>query len=379
MPSARRFGGGPCTASSSTSRCSCVANVLFLLDDAGSAYGVPLLLMFDAIVVGLVASWHGYAKRLRLDALADLRVTFTSTAVATMAIVAIDALRSSDEPSAYAALRLWLLATVLLAVGRLTTNLVVAWSRSSSRTATTTIIVGAGRVGRLTAIRLLDHPEFGLHPIGFLDAEPMEISGRPLSLPVLGTSANLAHVVATHGVECALVAFSTDSHDEQLDLLDECERLGIRALDRAPPLRARAVAPPGDARRRAPSARAAPHEPAQHPVRGQVRARSPRGASPCSCSSRPFSSPSPSPWPSHSDGRSSIARIVSASTVRGSTCSSSARWSTRPRTRPARRFRPRGRPGRRRGRGSPDARRHVPSAVVARRAPAARRTCSRAR
>ena len=207
-----------------------VANVLFLLDDAGSGYGVPLLLVFDLIVVGLVASWHGYAKRLRLDALADLRVTFTSTAVAAMAIVAIDALRSTDEPSAYAVLRLWLLATVLLTVGRLTTNLIVAWSRSSSRTAATTIIVGAGRVGRLTAIRLLDHPEFGLRPIGFLDAEPMEISGRPLALPVLGTSANLDRVVATQGVECAVVAFSTDWHDEQLDLLDECERLGIRAL-----------------------------------------------------------------------------------------------------------------------------------------------------
>ena len=207
-----------------------LANAVFLASVAGAAYSVPLLVVFDVIVFGLVASWRGYARRLRLDALDDLRLTFTSTAVATMVIVSVDALRSVDEPSTYAALRLWLLATVLLALGRLGSNLVVAWRRASSRTATTTIIVGAGRVGRLTAIRLLDHPEFGLRPIGFLDAEPMEISGRPLSLPVLGTSANLARVVAAQGVECAVVAFSTDSHDEQLDLLDECERLGIRAL-----------------------------------------------------------------------------------------------------------------------------------------------------
>ena len=205
-----------------------VANAFFLADGAG--YSVPLLILFDAVVVGFVAGWRGYATRLRLEALDDLRLTFTSTAVATMTILAIDALRSTDEPGVYPALRLWLLATVLLAVGRLTFNLVVAWRRSSSRTASTTIIVGAGKVGRLTAIRLLDHPEFGLHPIGFLDAEPMEISGRPLSLPVLGTSANLSRVIAAHGVECAVVAFSTDSHDNQLDLLDECERLGIRAL-----------------------------------------------------------------------------------------------------------------------------------------------------
>jgi exopolysaccharide biosynthesis polyprenyl glycosylphosphotransferase len=205
-----------------------VANVLFLAGGAG--YGVPLLLLFDAVVVGFVAGWRGYATRLRLEALDDLRLTVTSTAVATMTILAIDALRSTDEPGVYPALRLWLLATVLLAGGRLTSNLVVAWRRSSSRTAATTIIVGAGKVGRLTAIRLLDHPEFGLHPIGFLDAEPMEISGRPLSLPVLGNSGNLARVVAGHDVECAVVAFSTDSHDNLLDLLDECERLGIRAL-----------------------------------------------------------------------------------------------------------------------------------------------------
>ena len=205
-----------------------LANVLFLADGAG--YSVQLLILFDVVVVGLVAGSRGYASRLRLEALDDLRLTFTSTAVATMMILAIDALRSADEPGVYPALRLWLLATVLLAVGRLSSNLVVAWRRASSRTAATTIIVGAGRVGRLTAIRLLDHPEFGLRPIGFLDAEPMEISGRPLSLPVLGTSGNLARVVAGHDVECAVVAFSTDSHDNLLDLLDECERLGIRAL-----------------------------------------------------------------------------------------------------------------------------------------------------
>jgi exopolysaccharide biosynthesis polyprenyl glycosylphosphotransferase len=208
-----------------------LANALFFATDPGpGSWAASLLLVFDAIVIGLVASWRGYAERLRLDALADLRVASTSTAVATLAVVSIDAFLDAEEPSAYAALRLWFAATVLLAIGRLSSNLVVAWRRASSRTAATTIIVGAGRVGRLTAIRLLDHPELGLRPIGFLDAEPMEISGTPLSLPVLGTSANLAHVVAAQGVECAVVAFSTDSHDDLLELLDECERLGIRAL-----------------------------------------------------------------------------------------------------------------------------------------------------
>jgi exopolysaccharide biosynthesis polyprenyl glycosylphosphotransferase len=207
-----------------------VANVLFLATDPGPGSWLALLVAFDAIAIGLIAAWRGYAPRLRLDALDDLRMTVTSSAVATMTVVSIDALVYTDEPSSYAALRLWILATVLLALGRLGSNLVAAWRRESSRTAATTIIVGAGRVGRLTASRLLDHPEFGLHPIGFLDAEPMEISGKPLPLPVLGTSANLPQVIATQNVDCAVVAFSTDSHDALLELLDECEELGIRTL-----------------------------------------------------------------------------------------------------------------------------------------------------
>jgi exopolysaccharide biosynthesis polyprenyl glycosylphosphotransferase len=206
-----------------------LANGLFLASDPGHGSWIAMF-AFDAVALGLMASWRGYAPRLRLDALDDLRMTVTSTAVATMTVVSVDALVHTDEPSSYAALRLWVIATALLTVGRLTSNLVTAWRRASSRTAATTIIVGAGRVGRLTAIRLLDHPAFGLQPIGFLDAEPMEISGQPLPLPVLGTSTNLAHVVATRNVDCAVVAFSTDSHDALLELLDECERLGIRTL-----------------------------------------------------------------------------------------------------------------------------------------------------
>ena len=123
----------------------------------------------------------------------------------------------------------------------------------------------------------------------------MEISGRPLSLPVLGTSANLARVVAAHGrrVRCRRI-------------LDGLARRAARPArrvraarhsraHRASTLRARSVASPGDARGRAPSARAAADEPAQHPVRGQVRDRSPRGARPPRASCRRSCSRSPSP------------------------------------------------------------------------------------
>ena len=188
-----------------------LANMLFLLMGAG--YGLGIVVAFDAIVVGLVASWHGYTRRLRLNGLDDLRVTLTSTAVAAMMVIAIEALGTSEEPGVYPALRLWLLSAVLLATGRLGSNLFVAWLRSSSRTAAKTIIVGAGRVGRLTAIRLLDHPSSDSARSASSTPSRWRSAGRRCRYPYW-ERVSISRVSSEHGVDCAVVAFSTDSHDD---------------------------------------------------------------------------------------------------------------------------------------------------------------------
>ena len=208
-----------------------LANALFFAAAAPGDLRFGFLIAFDAVAVALIASWRGYARRLKLDVLDDIRMAITSTAVATMAIVSIDALVYAHEPSAYSALRLWALAAVLLTVGRLSSDLVSSWSRRNLRDGgATTLVVGAGLVGQLAASRFLENPEFGLRPIGFLDPEPVDLNGRPLPVPLLGQDMDLAGVVERENVECAVFAFSSASHDAFLGLIDECEQLGVRTL-----------------------------------------------------------------------------------------------------------------------------------------------------
>ena len=93
------------------------------------------------------------------------------------------------DPSDLAAqvIRPWAFAMVYVAAGRVALH----WSQTGAsprRGARPALIVGAGRIGRLTAKRLLEHPELGLRPIGFLDKEPMEHHGNGAVLPVLGAS-----------------------------------------------------------------------------------------------------------------------------------------------------------------------------------------------
>jgi exopolysaccharide biosynthesis polyprenyl glycosylphosphotransferase len=66
------------------------------------------------------------------------------------------------------------------------------------------LIVGAGERGRDLARAMLDHPELGCRPIGFVDDEP----GMPGwdGIPLLGGTRDLGSLVERHGVDEIMVA-----------------------------------------------------------------------------------------------------------------------------------------------------------------------------
>src|SRR4029078_6690465 len=73
--------------------------------------------------------------------------------------------------------------------------------------------------------RLLEHPELGLRPVGFLDKEPLDDPRN--DLPVLGASWALERVIAERGIEHVLITFSTAPNDVLLRSLRRCEELGV--------------------------------------------------------------------------------------------------------------------------------------------------------
>src|SRR5215218_4529481 len=120
-------------------------------------------------------------------------------------------------------IRGWLFAAVYLVVGRAILAIVTDRSNRLGRGAPT-LILGAGRVGHLVARRLLAHPELGLRPIGFVDADPLEVES-PSGLPVLGSQEELEQVVRRHKVEHAIVSFSNAPHDTQLGISRALQRM----------------------------------------------------------------------------------------------------------------------------------------------------------
>jgi exopolysaccharide biosynthesis polyprenyl glycosylphosphotransferase len=167
-----------------------------------------------------------YARQVTLDNLDTLRETAAAIAVAVGTVVSARVLLTADGDSGTSTVRLAVAAAALLGCGRILLDVWHVGARRRGKALVPTLIVGAGRVGQLTAKRLLDNPGLGLLPVGYLDKEPMDDGGK-LGLPVLGASWDLDSVVASHDVGQVIVTFSTAPSEVLLRIVSRCEQLGI--------------------------------------------------------------------------------------------------------------------------------------------------------
>jgi exopolysaccharide biosynthesis polyprenyl glycosylphosphotransferase len=185
------------------------------------------LVLFAILVVTAFAGRGMYRPRLRHEILEDLRGVVVATSLAAMAVLTLRELLTEPADLSAQSIRPWAFATVYLGAGRIALH----WSRAQARrhgeALRPTLIVGAGRIGRLTARRLTEQPELGLKPIGFLDKEPLEAEENGVRLPVLGSSWDLDRVVAEHDVQQVIITFSTAPNEVLLRMVRRCEELGV--------------------------------------------------------------------------------------------------------------------------------------------------------
>lgn len=150
---------------------------------------------------------------------------FHMVTVCTFVFWAFAYVTSVAHPTPPKLLVFWASAVPLISFGR-------AGARALARRSVTyiqnTVIVGAGDVGQLVAKKLLDHPEYGINLVGFVDAQPKERRSDLQHLAVLGGTSRLAAVVRLFNVERVVVAFSDNSREEMLHLFRELRSLDVQ-------------------------------------------------------------------------------------------------------------------------------------------------------
>src|SRR5256714_3157939 len=180
---------------------------------------------FPFIVSALFYIRGMYARPMRPDLLETLRVVVTGLGMASIAVITVRVVLANAAYVAAETVRQLLIAPPLVVAGRWA----VLWQETRARRAgdsfRPTLVVGRGRVGALTAKRLLAEPEVGLRPIGFLDDAPLPIA--PDLPPVIGRLSHLETVVAEHGVQHLIIAFSNASDEQLLALARRAWGLGL--------------------------------------------------------------------------------------------------------------------------------------------------------
>lgn len=193
----------------------------------GPGLGSPLLLtaVFGACL--LLLTWEGglHRSRLTLSVLDDLpRVVRRWLVAAAIAVTGQTLWMSSGQdlgvgrPFLAGALTMGAAVIGLRAAGYPLVRTLRARGLATHRT----VIVGAGRVGNQVADILRSHPEYGLEPIGFVDADPPRAGSLPL--PVLGGPQELTQVLRTWEVHDVVVAFSSLKESEMVSLIRTCDR-----------------------------------------------------------------------------------------------------------------------------------------------------------
>jgi exopolysaccharide biosynthesis polyprenyl glycosylphosphotransferase len=79
-----------------------------------------------------------------------------------------------------------------------------------------TVILGAGNVGQLIARKILQHPEYGINLVGFVDDNPRAPRSDLGDLTVLGGIDSLQEIVVELDVERVVVAFSGETNESTL-------------------------------------------------------------------------------------------------------------------------------------------------------------------
>jgi exopolysaccharide biosynthesis polyprenyl glycosylphosphotransferase len=119
----------------------------------------------------------------------------------------------------------WVLAVPFVALAR---SLARGLSRRRLAYLQNALIVGAGDIGQLVARKFLQHPEYGVNVVGFVDDDPKERREDIRHVAVLGPPEQLPALVELFDIERVIVAFSPASHQETLELIHEVRDLDVQ-------------------------------------------------------------------------------------------------------------------------------------------------------
>jgi len=183
-----------------------------------------LAALLAPLTIGMLALGGLYKHDFQVKVVDGVGRVISATTLAAAAAITSAAAGTTQLESHALVPHAWAAASVLLVAGRVFTNWIDRRARAAGVVATPTLIVGAGQIGALVERRLVGEPELGLHPVGYLDADPPSADDIPLrTAPVLGGPEDVGRVAELTGAKHVVIGFTRDPDSQLFDVMRDCE------------------------------------------------------------------------------------------------------------------------------------------------------------
>lgn len=185
----------------------------------------------------LVFAYYGVyrreIRRLSVSTFDEIPETIGAISVGAWVMFSFLALTSRGNPSGRAiwvfVALIWVMLMILIPLGRAIIRIGLLSFRNPFQTST--LVVGAGEVGRSLIGRLGRHQEYGLRVVGFLDTTTVEEAQQKHpgsgSVQLLGRPSELKSIVDHFGISRVIIAFSKTPHPLILGVIHQCQEMKV--------------------------------------------------------------------------------------------------------------------------------------------------------
>jgi len=185
-----------------------------------------MIAFYTPTLIALLFLRSAYRRALGRTFLQQLAVVQTAAALAAMLLLSGLVVCNVSGYVGATVSKIWMSTAVFLTVGRIFTYVIDRNMRSQRRLAAPVLIVGNGRISHQVAERFIAKPEYGILPVGLVDAESAWAGSDNTqhSLPLVGTPESIGEAIRHTGAEGIVLAFSR-TRDEQLTPVIRAARL----------------------------------------------------------------------------------------------------------------------------------------------------------
>lgn len=183
----------------------------------------------QSLILPPIFAIHGlYKPRRTLSKTDELYGVFTALSIDALLVLMLSVLLSRDFVYSRGVLvSAWLLGVVIITLGRYLHYATRASLRAMGVNRERTLILGTNDTARLVYERIIQSPQLGYSPVGFLRCASGANLDEFMGIPVFGDLKSVDVVVREHGVEHVIVAVPDLAHADLVEIVGKCRAVDV--------------------------------------------------------------------------------------------------------------------------------------------------------